>query len=188
MLLPRVRLIPEEAMRRFIALLVAVLATSTGWSVVEACGDKVLMVGRGARFQRAYASLHPGRILVYTSRTGATAAIRDEQLHKNLTKAGHTLTIAESAGAFAAALQAGSVDLVLADVSEAPGVDSQAAATSSKPTVVYVLHEQDKAKAAALLKQYSCPLKAGDKANQYLAVIEDAMKARGGSSQRQRRS
>ena len=75
----------EEAMRRFIALLVAVLALSSGWSVVEACGDKILMVGRGARFQRAYASLHPGRILVHTSRTGATAAIRDEQLHKHLT-------------------------------------------------------------------------------------------------------
>jgi hypothetical protein len=174
-------------MRRFIALLVAVLAASAGWSVVEACGDKILMVGRGARFQRAYASLHPGRILVYTSRTGASAAIRDEQLHKHLTKAGHKLTIAEDAAALAAALQTG-VDLVLADVGEAPALDSQAASTSSKPTVVYVLHERDKAKAAALLKQYTCPLKAGDKAGQYLSVIEDAMKARGGSSQRARRS
>jgi hypothetical protein len=181
-------LLLEETMRRFIALLVAVLALSTGWSVVEACGDKILMVGRGARFQRAYASLYPGRILVYTSRTGATAAIRDEQLHKHLTKAGHKLTVAEDATALAAALQAGSVDLVLADVGEAPALDAQAASTSSKPTVVYVLHEQDKTKAAALLKQYTCPLKAGDKANQYLSVIEDAMKARGGSIQRARRS
>ncbi len=175
-------------MRRFIALLVAVLALSSGWSVVEACGDKILMVGRGARFQRAYASLHPGRILVHTSRTGATAAIRDEQLHKHLTKAGHKVTITEDAAALTAALQAGNVDLVLADVGEAPALDSQAASTSSRPSVIYVLHEQDKAKAAALLKQYTCPLKAGDKANQYLSVIEDAMKARGGSSQRAPRS
>lgn len=175
-------------MRRFLALLVGVLALYSGWSVVEACGDKILMVGRGARFQRAYASLYPGKILVYTSRTGATAAIRDVQLHGHLKKAGHQLALAEDPAAFTGALRAGGVDLVLADVAEAPGLDSQAASAPSKPTVVYVLHETDKSKAEALLKLYACPLKSGDKANRYLSVIEDAMKARAASGQRARRS
>ena len=43
--------------------LVVVLALSTSalYPAAQACGDKFLMVGRGAKFQRAYASVYPGR-------------------------------------------------------------------------------------------------------------------------------
>ena len=51
------------------------------------------MVGRGARFQRAYASVYPGKVLIYARpSTDPKAAIRDPQLHKALRQAGHSVS------------------------------------------------------------------------------------------------
>ena len=54
-----------------VALLAVVLVVGAPMlrSVVQACGDKFLMVGRGAKFQRAYASVHPGKVLIYARPT-----------------------------------------------------------------------------------------------------------------------
>ena len=74
--------------RSFAAILLVVV--TAGWASVEACGDKFLMVGRGARFQGAYRSVHPGKILIYTHPSTATkAAIRNPDFHKALRQAGH---------------------------------------------------------------------------------------------------
>ena len=76
-------------MSRSVMLVVAlVLSVSAWYPAALACGDKFLMVGRGAKFQRAYASVHPGKILIFARpSTDAKAAIRDPQLHKALRQA-----------------------------------------------------------------------------------------------------
>ena len=67
--------------------------------VAQACGDKFLMVGRGAKFQRAYASVYPGKLLIYAKPSSdPKAAIRDPQVHKALRQAGHTVSIIEDWG------------------------------------------------------------------------------------------
>ncbi len=54
------------------------------------------MVGRGAKFQRAYASVYPGKLLIYARPvTDPKAAIRDPQLHKALRQAGHAVSVIE---------------------------------------------------------------------------------------------
>jgi hypothetical protein len=166
-------------MRRVALLLIVFLTLPPGWIAADACGDKFLLVGRGAKFQRAYAAIYPGNILIYAHpRTGATAAIRDPQLQKNLKQAGHRVAMIEDAGLLEQALRSGGFDLVLADVLEAPTLDARVNESPSRPTPLYVMYEPDKAHAAALQKQYNCSLKASDKPNHYLSVIEDAMKAR----------
>ena len=55
-------------MQRLGLLVVAsIVATPALYPVVHACGDKFLLVGRGAKFQRAYASVYRRR---YTSSRG----------------------------------------------------------------------------------------------------------------------
>src|SRR5882762_7076211 len=120
-------------MRKAFIIALVVLASSLERSVgIDACGDKFLQVGRGAKF-RAYAAIYPASILIYThGAPGASTAIRDRGLQATLKAAGHTLTMVE---------------------------DEQ-------------FLEQ------ALEKQFNCRLKASDRSDRYLTVIDDAMKAR----------
>ena len=88
--------------------------------MAHACGDKFLMVGRGAKFQRAYASVYPGKVLIFARpSTDAKAAIRDPQLHKALRQAGHAVSVIEDWALLEQALKSVPVDLVLVDVAEA---------------------------------------------------------------------
>ena len=79
-------------MSRIALLVVMAIGVSALYPAAQACGDKFLMVGRGARFQRAYASVYPGKVLIYARpSTDMKAAIRDPQLHKALRQAGHAV-------------------------------------------------------------------------------------------------
>ena len=45
--------------------------------VADACGDKFMMLGRGPKFQKVYASVYPGKVLVYAKPSSdPRAAIR----------------------------------------------------------------------------------------------------------------
>src|SRR5262245_5639504 len=167
--------------RRFAILLSAALVTiPVAWQVAEACGDKLLLVGRGVKFDRAYASVYPGNILIYARpSTNPKAAIRDPKLHKLLRQAGHGVSVIESAPLLEQALRTVPVDVVLADVAEAPMLEPLASASPSKPSLRFVLFKTaNMDEARRLQKQYFCPLASGDGATKYLTVIEDTMKGR----------
>src|SRR5688572_31793600 len=75
-------------MRTMVAVAVIVLAL--GSHAVNACGDKFSLLGRGARFQNAYAAIHPARILlVVPPKSVKQAAVRDARLKTALKMAGH---------------------------------------------------------------------------------------------------
>jgi hypothetical protein len=81
-----------------------------------ACGDKFLLIGRAVKYQKAYASAHPGTILIYDapgSRVGAVA--RELQLQQLLTGAGHKVQIVSTFAALEQAIKATAPDIVLAD-------------------------------------------------------------------------
>ncbi len=102
------------------------------YPVAQACGDKFLMVGRGAKFQRAYASVYPGKVLIYARpSTDPKAAIRDPQLHRALRQAGHAVSVIEDWALLEQALKSVPVDVVLVDVAEATRLQS---AMTSSPT------------------------------------------------------
>jgi hypothetical protein len=161
------------------------LAAVLGQNSLLACGDKFFVVGRGDKFSRAYASLHPGTIVIYTGGGTATSkALADGRLHKYFARAGHRVQVAGDAAALDRALQSGSIDIVLADydaaVLLAPGVN----ATTSKPTLMPV--EGNKAAASGPPRpQFKATLKASDKINGFLSKIDDAMKERTTSARRQ---
>ena len=164
-------------MRTLVGVIVGIVMTSTTWSPVEACGDKFLLVGRGVRFQRAYAAVHPANILIYArSTTDANRAIRDTQFQKTLRQAGHQLSVIEDAKLFQQALSVASFDIVLADLSEAQTIDPLVATARSQPKALYVEYPTGSTK--ALASQFMCELKAGDRVTRFLDRIEDEMKAR----------
>lgn len=140
----------------------------------EACGDKFLMVGRGARFQRAYASVHPGHVLVYArATTPAKAPIRDPRLHKLLRQAGHSVSVIEDFALLQQALQNAPVDTLLVDATDAARVGPAVAAAASRPSAIYVALAGQPAPPDVV-----CRLKDSDRPLRYLEEIELAMKAR----------
>ena len=81
-----------------------------------ACGDKFLLIGRALKYQKAYASAHPGTILIYDapgSRVGAVA--RELQLQQLLSGAGHKVQIVSTFAALEQAVKTTAPDIVLAD-------------------------------------------------------------------------
>lgn len=167
--------------RRFaIPLALALACVPAMWQIADACGDKLLLVGRGPKFERAYASVYPGNILIYARpSTDKGAAIRDPKLHKVLRQAGHGVSVIENGALLEQALRTVPVDVVLADVSEAAMLEAMAAASPAHPSVKYVLGKMsNKEEAKRLQQQYFCELKSSDKVPTYLDVIENTMKAR----------
>ena len=175
-------------MRTFLAVIVIVLTVASGWGALYACGDKLLLVGRGVRYGRAYAAVYPGRILIYAHQgTPTGGAMRAPQVQQSLRQAGHLVTVVEDAASLEKAMAEGTYDIVLADAPETPRVTRQAASVASHPTVVPVLDDSDKQQAKIIQKQCNCRLKTSDKVTRYLTVVDDAMKARNAAAPPQKK-
>lgn len=143
-----------------------------------ACGDKFLMVGRGAKFQRAYASVHPGKVLIYVRpSTNAKAAIRDPQFHRALRQAGHSVSVIEDWSLLEQAVKTVPSDVILVDVAEAGRLQAVLAAAPTHPDALYVAFPSAVPPADVI-----CRLKSSDRPIRFLDEIENLMKARAKSA------
>jgi hypothetical protein len=168
---------PEEVMRKGCAVLALLLSLSIGQDVLLACGDKFFLVGRGDRFSRAYASLSPGNILIYTGGTSdISKGLRDPRLHKFINRAGHRVLLASDRAELKRVLEAESVDVILAAYGQAVALIPDVASARSQPTLLPI---EGKADARVTSPDpFTARLKSSDKVNRFLAGIEDVMKTR----------
>lgn len=142
-----------------------------------ACGDKLLVLGLGVRFQRAYAAVHPASILIYRPRPSAVPAAMKE-LEATLKDAGHKVQTVEDATKLAEALKTGTYDLVLVDVATAPTLEQEVRSSPSKPTMLPLSYNATKADVATAAKRFGSLLNIPSKSGQYLATIDRAMESR----------
>lgn len=158
------------------AVLVGLLAMGgDAW----ACGDKLVVVGRGLKTSRAMGAPHRASILVFADPKGSLpAALEEGHLRKDLERAGHRLRTTTSKEEFDSALGTGTYDLVLADFKTAPGLEPEASSAASKPTVLPTLFNPTDAELAAASRQYTCVVKAPGDQKDYMTVINEAMAER----------
>lgn len=143
-----------------------------------ACGDKLVVVGRGLRPKRVTAA-SPASILLYAPPGGSLpTALGEGGLQKNLERAGHRLSRVGTEDELKKALGAGGYDLVLADFAAAPRVEEAANATPAHPTVLPTLYNPTPAEITAAEGHFQCVLKSPGKEKDYLAVVDEAMAAR----------
>jgi hypothetical protein len=162
-----------------VSVFVSVLLLQQGATSLDACGDKFLLVGRGAKFRQAYAAIYPATILIFAEAHRATAkAIRDPRFQADLKTAGHRVSVVEDERALARAVESERVDLILTDVADADRVAKQADSAPTRPRVLPVMFEPTKEEAKKVEERYQCRLTSGDRSGRYLAAIDDAMKAR----------
>lgn len=119
------------------ALLGALFTTQS----VLACGDKFLGAGRGARFGRVYAALHPGRVLLYSPSDSPIAKLRRSGLDKAIRRAGHHVDAAEDRVALYDALRQRPVDVVIVTGADADEVGRLSSAMQAGPSVMPLTQE-----------------------------------------------
>ncbi len=162
-------------MRRLVCVpVMIVIITGTvlfSITVANACGDKALRIGRGIRFQRPS---HPAAVLIYIPSNTARAT----QVQSMLKKVGHKSFAVQNSDSLSQALKSGQYDLVMTGVADAANVGNQVGASSSRPVLVAVVSEGTKTEVAAAKKQFRFVVKNPHSAEQYLDVIDEAMRSR----------
>lgn len=138
-----------------------------------ACGDKFLVVGRGIRYERAYAAVHPASILIYSDNTDAS-----KDLQSMLKRSGHKIqTVGDEAKLFSS-LQSTKYDVVLVSISNAALLEKKVQSTPSKPVLLPVIFNVTGSELDSAKKQYNCVLKYNKKNKDAISVIDEVMDTR----------
>ena len=127
------------------ALLLALIALSGPRAI--ACGDKLLAIGRGLRFQHLSAA-RQAKLVIYSAgaQRGPLSSIK---LQTTLKSAVHRVQIVQDRTQLDDALKAGQVDVVLVEDAELAGITRQLQVASSRPAILPIFVKPSKADFAA---------------------------------------
>lgn len=111
-------------MRHVAVVVVALIATAVGHGAVplRACGDKLMMLGRGIRFQSKHTP-RAAAVLLYLPESATGRTLTDPKLESALREAGHVVRAVTSPADLETALASGTFDVVLANVTHAPDLE-----------------------------------------------------------------
>lgn len=167
-------------MRRLLPLLALIggaWAVGTGGDAL-ACGDKLVVVGRGLHAKGVRPPQRASILLFAEPKSAVAAALEDGSFRKDLEHAGHRLRSATSKEELEAALGTGTYDLLLADLKAASFAETEAKSAASKPTVLPTLFNPTAAELAAVGSQYHCVVKSSGEQKDYITVINEALAER----------
>ena len=160
--------------RLFLAL--ALVAVGGVWPAGQAaaCGDKFLVVGRGAR--RVQKARHPASILLLLrSDAQLAAAVRAIKLEATLKQAGHEVETMTESSPLPERLARGRYDFVVTSLEGAPATAREMAAVASPPAVIPVAVNAEGPARLAAEKQYGLVIQAPTRSLSYLNAIDAAM-------------
>ena len=164
-------------MRRWVVITVCVVVALLSGTAAFACGDKLLAIGRGMRFQRISVA-HQANLLIYTAGAQNGAPLNNARLQTSLKRAVHNLQLVRGGSELDQALKSGGVDVVLVSFADLAGIARQLQSARSKPVILPVLVQPSKAEFTAAQKEYRVALKAAANEFEYLTAIDQAMKVK----------
>jgi hypothetical protein len=151
--------------------LVAIAGLSVGTSLL-ACGDKFLVAGRGARFQRGGAR---ATVLVYAPPSSAlSGGFGNLSVDKVLSRAGYRPTTAVSAKELNEMIKDRGPDVVLVDIADAHTVERHGTAGSSGPIILPVLNNASRLELAEARKTWGVALKSPASGDSLLDAVDEA--------------
>jgi vacuolar-type H+-ATPase subunit F/Vma7 len=168
-------------MKAWVAIIVACLTLVGSRSQpVSACGDKFVVVGRGVRFEQAYAAIHPASILVVLpTKNVKSAALRDSRLVTALKMAGHHVEVVQQPADLANVVGRSRRDIILVEQADAAALrDIPAPAGQPKPTIVGVLESPSSSAVSEAKTQLEYVLTTPSPIARILNLMDDVMKAR----------
>jgi hypothetical protein len=162
-------------MRKFFACVFGLSIVLSSSVPAYSCGDKLLVLGRGIRFQ-TLTGTRPANILAYLhAGTDVSALAEDQQFQLALKKAGYQLRVVRDDEEVDVALRSGKYDLVIAEVADLNAIDSTLHSMSRTPALLPILYEPTKLQITSVEQRYRYVLKAPNKDSHYLSVIEKAL-------------
>ena len=162
-------------MSRSVSLLFALVAALAAIAPAQACGDKFLVLGRGMRYSQLRGPGQPLAVLILKNADPkVNAAVMDPELQHQLKQAGHKVEVAEDYPQLDQVLKGGSVDLVLADLTEAGKVGERLKSAAAKTVVMPVVYAGSKAEIDRAKQAFRCVFSVPGKAQKLLDVIGEA--------------
>jgi CheY-like chemotaxis protein len=175
----------DEVLMR-IPLLIFGLALVAPSIPLDACGDKLLMLGRGMRFQSKHTP-HAAVVLLYVpSATRGARALTDPNIESALKEAGHQLRAVTTPQELQDALSSSQYDVVLTDVSGAAALQDTLSTIKGSPVVLPVVYllapdgqpqvkQQAKDETARATKAFSLIVQVPGRPGHYCAAVDKAM-------------
>jgi hypothetical protein len=156
-------------MRILVAGLLVSAAFGAAAVPADACGDKLLVIGR--RVKRVPQARHPATVLLYL-RPGSALPNAADEMHLEfiLSQAGHRVETANGSESLSRRLAEGGYDFVLTDLPDAESVAGEADAAPGSPMVVPVAEGVDD----AILGSYAVVIEVG-RSRSYLSALDGAM-------------
>jgi hypothetical protein len=152
-----------------LALLSSLVPGANAW----ACGDKMVEIGRGVRYQRASA-VRPASIVMFLSPGFDRQAAN--KLRSELVLVGHRVQMVDDAAALASILNAKHFDIVLTNVDNLALVTERVGATESKPVIIPLIDRSARDSAAEIQRRFPFVMLLSSRAFDQIALISRAMK------------
>jgi hypothetical protein len=151
--------------------------------LLQACGEKLLMLGRSIRFQSRHTP-RAASVLLYLPQTRPARPLSDANLESALKEAGHTVRAVTSSSDLESALTGESYDVVLANVTDAPELERLRAVIERNAVVlpaVYLVSPGESAKAQSKAdrnsasKTFGVVVEVPGRPGHYCAAVDKAM-------------
>jgi hypothetical protein len=180
----------KGAAMRHICVVVALTAAAVGQGAVplHACGDKLMMLGRGIKFQSKHTP-RAAAVLLYLPESATGQPLTDPNLESALREAGHTVRAVTSPADLETALRTGTFDVVLANVTRAPELEKASAAVGSAvvlPAIYLVApasgaanKQQSKADRDKSSKEFGVIIEVPGRPGHYCHAVDQAMELKG---------
>jgi hypothetical protein len=142
---------------------------------LQACGEKVLMAGRGARFLRTPGDRGASAVLVLATPTSMLAQSMGKlRVDASLRKAGYKPTVIGSLGALRAGVTPSHWDVLMIDLADVSDVRSQLAALGT-PLVVPVVQKPTSVQLALARAEFPVVLRSPDRSQDFLDALDAAI-------------
>jgi hypothetical protein len=152
--------------------LIAIAGLCLGSSVL-ACGDKFLVAGRGARFQRGGVRTS---VLIYAPLSSTLrGGPGNVSVDTVLSRAGYHPTVAASAEELGRILKDGNTGIVLVDIADARIVEKMVPAGSPGPFILPVLNSASRQDVAEARKTWGVALKSPASGDSLLDAVDEAV-------------
>lgn len=158
--------------------IVAFLAIAGLWvgASASACGDKFLVAGRGARFQRGAA--HPPVVIYAPLSSTLRGASGSAALDSVLKRGGYRPSVAASPEELGRILKTEEPGVVVVDVGDAPTVAKYAPAAPAGPVIVPVLANASRREIADARKTWGVALTSPASGDALLDAVDQAVELR----------
>jgi hypothetical protein len=166
-----------------VSIVMVVAALMQNPALLNACGEKLLLLGRGIRFQSRHTP-RPASVLLYLPQSATGQPLTDPNLESALKEAGHAVRAATTSADLESALRSGSYDVVLANISDTTDLERAQAVTAGNAVVLPAVYlvapaqqakEQTKADRDNASKAFGVMVEVPGRPGHYCAAVDKAM-------------